>query len=361
VAQVEVKIAAVFGPGMPKTVVRLVASDPTGFVLRVRGYVEVRQPIDGGMSMGITTAATADAAAAARRSSLTGPRTRRMLSPIAAGDSSSSSSAGVGGGSGSGSDPSSSSSSSALLAAAAPYPLAELHETARAVAASADGTLYAYDFLELFGAALKDAWVGYLRARDGGVSGGASASSAAAAAAAASSSSSSSSSSSTATAALDALLAEGPLLSSVELVLRPKGTAPGAKPPVNWSYDDTRPQDVEMVEEPGRAPGRNDIGMVAWRLTLRTPECPAGRPVVLISNDITHRAGSFGTREDLLFCRASELARSLGCPRIYIAANSGARIGVSTSVQRAFRVAWIDARAPEKGFRYLYVRSLATD
>ena len=38
---------------------------------------------------------------------------------------------------------------------------------------------------------------------------------------------------------------------------------------------------------PGAAPmqpvqrpvGANDVGIVAWRLTLRTPECPAGREV----------------------------------------------------------------------------------
>lgn len=38
-----------------------------------------------------------------------------------------------------------------------------------------------------------------------------------------------------------------------------------------------------------RAPGSNDVGMVAWMLTLRTPEYPEGRQVVLIANDITHQ------------------------------------------------------------------------
>ena len=41
--------------------------------------------------------------------------------------------------------------------------------------------------------------------------------------------------------------------------------------------------------------------MVAWHMTLKTPECPAGRDIVLIANDITFKIGSFGTQEDLLF------------------------------------------------------------
>ena len=41
--------------------------------------------------------------------------------------------------------------------------------------------------------------------------------------------------------------------------------------------------------------------MVAWRLTLYTPQYPDGRDVILIGNDITHQIGSFGPSEDLLF------------------------------------------------------------
>ncbi len=43
------------------------------------------------------------------------------------------------------------------------------------------------------------------------------------------------------------------------------------------------------------------VGMVAWRLTLYTPQYPAGRDVILIGNDITHQIGSFGPLEDMLF------------------------------------------------------------
>lgn len=33
----------------------------------------------------------------------------------------------------------------------------------------------------------------------------------------------------------------------------------------------------------------NDVGMVAWLVTLRTPEYPDGRQIILIANDITHQ------------------------------------------------------------------------
>ena len=36
-----------------------------------------------------------------------------------------------------------------------------------------------------------------------------------------------------------------------------------------------------------RFPGENTVGMVAWRLTMRTLEFPKGRDIILIANDIT--------------------------------------------------------------------------
>ena len=41
--------------------------------------------------------------------------------------------------------------------------------------------------------------------------------------------------------------------------------------------------------------------MVAWRMTLTTPQYPDGRDIYVIANDITHEIGSFGPKEDLLF------------------------------------------------------------
>ena len=43
------------------------------------------------------------------------------------------------------------------------------------------------------------------------------------------------------------------------------------------------------------------IGMVAWKMTLKTPEFPSGRDIIVIANDITFKIGSFGPREDILY------------------------------------------------------------
>ncbi|XP_066551671.1 acetyl-CoA carboxylase 1 isoform X9 [Amia ocellicauda] len=119
---------------------------------------------------------------------------------------------------------------------------------------------------------------------------------------------------------------------------------------------------TELVLDPqgqlvqmNRLPGGNEIGMVAWRMTLKTPEYPAGRDIIVISNDITHKIGSFGPQEDVLFQQASELSRDEGIPRIYIAANSGARIGLAEEIRHMFHVAWQDPADPYKGFKYLYL------
>jgi len=80
-----------------------------------------------------------------------------------------------------------------------------------------------------------------------------------------------------------------------------------------------------------------------------------GRDIIVIANDITIAIGSFGPKEDILFLRASELARKLRIPRIYLAANSGARIGIAREFLSMFRVAWEDPHDPEKGFKYLYL------
>jgi acetyl-CoA carboxylase/biotin carboxylase 1 len=75
----------------------------------------------------------------------------------------------------------------------------------------------------------------------------------------------------------------------------------------------------------------------------------------LIANDITHKAGSFGTREDVVFKLASEYARLLRIPRLYIAANSGVRIGLADSVKKFFKAAFKDPSKPENGFDFLYL------
>ena len=106
----------------------------------------------------------------------------------------------------------------------------------------------------------------------------------------------------------------------------------------------------ELVEK-NRLPGENDIGMIAWRMTMQTPEYPLGRQIIVISNDLTFKIGSFGMEEDLLFKKASELARQLGIPRIYLSANSGARIGLAEELKDLFKVAWLEPGNPDKGYK----------
>ncbi|KAH9921701.1 acetyl CoA carboxylase [Epithele typhae] len=111
----------------------------------------------------------------------------------------------------------------------------------------------------------------------------------------------------------------------------------------------------DQLQEVNRMPGNNTVGMVGWVFTLRTPECPDGRRTVVIANDITYKIGSFGPAEDQFFYLASQYAREQGLPRIYLSANSGARIGLAEEVMNLFSVAWNDPERPEKGFEYLYL------
>ena len=109
------------------------------------------------------------------------------------------------------------------------------------------------------------------------------------------------------------------------------------------------------LTEVNRPPGLNTCGMVAWVFTMKTPEYSKGRRVVVISNDITYNIGSFGPIEDEYFYKATRYARLHGLPRIYLSANSGARIGLAEEVMSLFDVAWRDPAKPEKGFDYLYL------
>jgi acetyl-CoA carboxylase/biotin carboxylase 1 len=111
----------------------------------------------------------------------------------------------------------------------------------------------------------------------------------------------------------------------------------------------------DNLTEVVREPGTNTHGMVGWMVTAKTPEYPRGRKFIIIANDITFRIGSFGPKEDEFFFKCSELARKLGIPRIYLSANSGARIGMAEELIPHFKVAWNNAENPEAGFKYLYL------
>lgn len=113
--------------------------------------------------------------------------------------------------------------------------------------------------------------------------------------------------------------------------------------------------DNDNLAEVSREPGTNAHGMVGWMLNARTPEYPKGRKFIIVANDITFKIGSFGPAEDKFFYKCTELARKLGIPRIYLSANSGARIGMAEELIPHFSVAWNDPKKPEVGFKYLYL------
>eukprot|EP00741_Cyanophora_paradoxa_P025193 tig00000350_g24318.t1 len=251
IATVELKIN-VRTSEASRTQLRFVASNPTGHVLRVDGYLEVKDPVTG------------------------------MTTYSAIGESYS--------------------GQVQSLQPNAPYPVLTLIQRKR-IAAHSVGTSYVYDFPELFEKSLQETWKSFAQQR----------------------------------------LVKGyrrkrvpsKVVETVELVLDSDG----------------------RLVESSRGPGQNDVGMVAWRMRLWTPEYPeeGGREIIVIANDITFMSGSFGPREDELFARASELARKLGIPRIYLAANSGARINLANEVKACFQVEWNDPAAPQKGFKYLYL------
>lgn len=130
------------------------------------------------------------------------------------------------------------------------------------------------------------------------------------------------------------------------------------QPPVGEciDYNELVLDDQDNLAEVSREPGTNTHGMVGWLVTARTPEYPRGRKFVIIANDITFKIGSFGPKEDLFFNKCTDLARKLGIPRIYLSANSGARIGMAEELIPHFNVAWNDPEKPELGFKYLYLK-----
>ena len=89
-----------------------------------------------------------------------------------------------------------------------------------------------------------------------------------------------------------------------------------------------------------RAPGQNKAAMVVWKVTMKTPEFPGGRQVIIASNDIANNLGTFSLLEDELYHEASEWAQAEGLPFVYLSANSGARIGLSQELMSKFKVAW---------------------
>ena len=60
--------------------------------------------------------------------------------------------------------------------------------------------------------------------------------------------------------------------------------------------------------------------------------------IVAIANDITFNSGAFGPREDAAFRAATEYALAERLPLVYLAANSGARVGLANEIKQSMQV-----------------------
>ena len=285
VAQVEARFVCCLSTDSPPIAIRMVASNPTGYVLVTNSYVEAANE---------TNTKSVFKLIGGTKATLAG-----------SGDS-----------------------SWEGMSVSSPYPLTRPFDAQRKAALRASDTLYCYDLPALFEAAVERQWS--LAATTKEVVG---------------------SSSGDGEQEQQTTVTARPLMVmyTSELVVERKDGSAGP-----WTMADYLNGDLKLTEVQ-RGAGANDVGMVAWLMILKTTEYPNGRQVVLIANDITHKAGSFGTREDVVFKLASEYAREKRIPRLYVAANSGARIGTAEGVKKAYKVKFKDPSHPENGFEYLYV------
>jgi len=126
-------------------------------------------------------------------------------------------------------------------------------------------------------------------------------------------------------------------------------------PPSLLEVDELLLDDDGVLAPGARVVGTNDVGMVGWHATLKTPEYPEGRPLVIVANDCTVQSGSFGVKEDDFFDAVSKYARAAGLPRLHLACNSGARIGLAEELKPYFKVAWNDPANEANGYKYIYL------
>ncbi|MFO1463655.1 MAG: carboxyl transferase domain-containing protein [bacterium] len=82
--------------------------------------------------------------------------------------------------------------------------------------------------------------------------------------------------------------------------------------------------------------GQNDIGKVAFHVTLKLPLGTNGehysREFAIIADDFTFQAGSQGTKEGEIYRALSRYAEEKGIPKLYLAETSGARLGLAEEV-----------------------------
>jgi len=88
-------------------------------------------------------------------------------------------------------------------------------------------------------------------------------------------------------------------------------------------------------------------------------ESAEGPEIVFESDELCHPARFeplFGVSFETIEHRTCfQPAPQMGVPRIYMAANAGARFGLSDAVKKVFRVAWVGGDDPTKGVAYLWL------
>ncbi len=107
-----------------------------------------------------------------------------------------------------------------------------------------------------------------------------------------------------------------------------------------------------------REPGANDVGKVAFHVTLKLPAGEGGaetvtREFAVIADDFTFQAGSQGTREGEIYRALSRYAEDQGIPKLYLAETSGARLGLAEEVTPFVQ------RDAAKGLNYVLAEDLA--
>jgi acetyl-CoA carboxylase/biotin carboxylase 1 len=154
-----------------------------------------------------------------------------------------------------------------------PYEVSQKFEKQRAEAMASSDTLYVYDWPALFENAVVKLWMDYKH-------------------------SSHEKKSKYQVEILDYSLGED-YFNCVELVICDATTKTSL--PKGWTAKQALDPSLSVLLPILREAGHNDCGMVAWLAQMKTPECPKGREIVIICNDITYQAGSFGTKEDAIF------------------------------------------------------------
>ena len=168
-----------------------------------------------------------------------------------------------------------------------PYEVSQQFENQRAAALAASETLYCYDWPLLFESIAEKNWFEFYAARSNNTA------------------------TTAATAPMFARTKSGSLLDATgygysappnffacaELVM----CDPSTKQPLAGGWTAQHAESTGVLLPTKRPAGKNDVGMVAWHINMTSPECPQGREFVIVCNDITYQAGSFGTREDIVF------------------------------------------------------------